>query len=375
MEDYLGLLAERAGELLAHGTPVTYPVSLAASTRIAVDRLAAESPAAVQMLTVAAYLAPETIPLDLFTMHSDCLPDLLAAAAADRVEFAELVRLLGQRGLVRVEAAGLWLHRVLAAILRTLPHCQPGPAQDLPCRVVRLLRAAAPEDRPWDNPPTWPAWRQLLPHVLAATDPDRTLEGVEQEVAWLLDRTASYLQTRGEADLARTLYERAWELRRVQLGEDHPDALESANNLAACLRDLGRYEQGRELAEDTLNRYRRVLGEDHPHTLTSANNLARGLWALGRYEQARELGEETLTRYRRVLGEDHPDTLRSATNLAACLRELGQHEQARQLSEETLTRYRRVLGDDHPDTLRSASDLAAVVATPGEHDQDYRSGE
>src|SRR5262249_40630466 len=64
--DYLRLLAERTTELLAQGTPITYPVSLTASVQISLDRLAAQSPAAVQLLSVAAYLAPEPIPLTLF---------------------------------------------------------------------------------------------------------------------------------------------------------------------------------------------------------------------------------------------------------------------------------------------------------------------
>lgn len=84
VQDYLDLLTERAGELLVHGAPSTYPVSLAASVQMAVDRLAAESPAAVQLLTVAAYLAPEKIPLTLFTTHPTCLPEPLMDIAASR---------------------------------------------------------------------------------------------------------------------------------------------------------------------------------------------------------------------------------------------------------------------------------------------------
>jgi hypothetical protein len=76
-----------------------------------------------------------------------------------------------------------------------------------------------------------------------------------------------------------------------------------------------------------------VLGENHPDTLTSATNLAADLRALGEHEQARQLSEDTLIRYHRVLGENHPDTLTSATNLAADLRTLGEHEQARELEE------------------------------------------
>ncbi|HET9257089.1 MAG TPA: FxSxx-COOH system tetratricopeptide repeat protein, partial [Pseudonocardiaceae bacterium] len=67
--DYLTLLAKRTTELLAQDAPTTYPVSLAASVQIALERLAAQSPAALQLLTLAAYLAPEPIPLTVFTAH------------------------------------------------------------------------------------------------------------------------------------------------------------------------------------------------------------------------------------------------------------------------------------------------------------------
>jgi hypothetical protein len=85
---------------------------------------------------------------------------------------------------------------------------------------------------------------------------------------------------------------------------------------------LGDYRQARTLAEDTLTRRRRVLGEDHPDTLTSANNLANVLHTLGDYQQARTLHEDTLTRKRRVLGDDHPHTRQSKQNLAEALRKL-----------------------------------------------------
>jgi tetratricopeptide (TPR) repeat protein len=369
VQDYLTLLAERTMELLAQDSSATYPVSLAASVQIALDRLAAQSPAAWVLLTLAAYLAPEPIPLTLITTHPTHMPDPLATVAGDPLAFPTLPRLLRQYGLVRVEPGTLELHRLLAAILRTQPHQQ----QDLPTLAVRLLRAAVPADDPWDNPPAWPAWRQLLPHVLVATDPHRTLTGVEEDVAWLLDRAGLYLLlTRGEVVRARPLFERALELRQSRLGADHPDTLESASNLAHDLWELGHYEQARQLGEDTLTRQRRVLGEDHPDAQRTATILTFALWALGQYEQAHQLGEDTLTRQRRVLGEDHPDTLRTATILTIALRGLGQYEAARQLGEDTLTRQRRLLGDDHPSTLIMASNLATYLWELGQYEPAYQ---
>jgi tetratricopeptide (TPR) repeat protein len=361
VEDYLTLLAERTTELLAQGASGTYPVSLAASVQIALDRLGAQSTPALQLLTLAAYLAPEPIPLTLISTQPTQLPEPLATAATDPLAFTALIRLLRQHGLIRIESAALVLHRLLAAILRAQPHQH----QNLSNLAVQLLRAAVSADDSWDNRPAWPVWRQLLPHVLVATAPHRNLTGVDEDVAWLLDRAADYLQTRGESALAQPLFERAWGLRRSILGEDHPDTLKSAGNLSYNLWALGQFEQARQLGEDILALRRRILGEDHPYTLRSAYTLIAALWELGLYERARQLGEDTLTRCRRILGEDHPHTLRSAYGLSVSLRELGQFERARQLGEDTLTRCRRILGEDHLLTLRTAHNLAAVSGEPG----------
>ena len=163
--------------------------------------------------------------------------------------------------------------------------------------------------------------------------------------------------------------------RRRDLGEDHPDTLAAASNLAVSLRAAGEYQAARELDEDTLARRRRVLGEDHPDTLTSADglavslravggytgtlisasNLAAGIGHSGEYQAARELGEDTLARRRRVLGEDHPDTLAAAFQLVCALTELGEHHAARELNDDIIARRRRVLGDDHPETIMAGA--------------------
>ena len=60
------------------------------------------------------------------------------------------------------------------------------------------------------------------------------------------------------------------------------------SNFAADLRVLGTLEAARDLHHDTLERRRRVLGDDHPDTLASASNLAIDVRLLG---QAADDGE------------------------------------------------------------------------------------
>jgi hypothetical protein len=120
-EDYLVLLAERASVILAQGRPVTYPLPLAASLQLAFDQLAAEDPAALMLLGLAAWLAPEPIPFTLFTTHPHRLPEPLAVVAADPVAFAGLTGLLRRRALAGVGPGSLQLHRLVQAILRDRP--------------------------------------------------------------------------------------------------------------------------------------------------------------------------------------------------------------------------------------------------------------
>ncbi len=359
---YLEDLTARTAALLNHG--VDDPDrSVTASWSVSFDRLAQDNPAALALLTLVAWLAPEPVPLTLFTEHPDLLPPPLAETAADPLAVAAVTATLRRRGLAQLSPTAITLHRVPAALLRDRA-TEPEKAQ-WAATVVRVLRASMPE-RAWRKPSVWPQWRPLLPHILEVVESTRPLDNVVDEVTELLRETGIYLQDRGEPRAALPLFERAYHLNRERLDPDDPTLLNAATVLALDLREAGEVERARALNEDTLARCRRGLGKDHPHTLGAANNLALDLHALGEVEGARALDEDTLARCRRVLGEDHPDTLTSANNLAADLHALGKAERARALNGDTLARRRRVLGEDHPHTLTSASNLAIALQDAGE---------
>ncbi len=348
---YLDLLATQAGPLLDQAVSGSaYPRSLAAATRLAASRLDDEDPAAAQLASVCAFLAPEPIPEDLFTSAPGELPGELAARAADPLAWRQtLARLTGQ-SLARIDQRGLVLHRLTQAILRD--RLTPEQAAATRACTEAILAAADPRDPA--NPVTWPRWAQLMPHLLAA---DLAATG-SPGLRWMACNACWYLLARGDTRTGRDL---AADLRQHwggRLGEDHENTRAAAHYLAWALRNMGRYAEARGLDEDTLARYRRVLGDDHPSTLRSANSLAIDLRGLGEYQAARELDEDTLARKRRVLGDDHPSTLSSANNLANDLRNLSEYQAVRELDQDTLARKRRVLGDDHPSTLISASNLA-----------------
>ena len=68
---------------------------------------------------------------------------------------------------------------------------------------------------------------------------------------------------------------------QATLGDDDPNTMVAANNLACYLRAIGRLHEALQITEDTLGRMRQRLGDQHPLTLSSAVNLAncQGDWA------------------------------------------------------------------------------------------------
>jgi tetratricopeptide (TPR) repeat protein len=401
---YLQLLASTSEEALAGGTPVGYPASLAASVRLALDRLCAESLAAGQLMRLCAQLGPEPIPLWLFTFRQ-ALPAALAEVAENPLQLGQCISLAGRYGMAQVGPDTLTMHRLTQAVIRDQPPTDPAIDQTA---VEAVLVAAQPDDG--TNPALWPRWGQLLPHILAvdpATSTNPGLVGLAYSALWHLQARGDYRTALPLADHLRTHWRRrfgddhehvmrvadvvgllyrqigrydealaldqdTYQRRLRVLGEDHPDTLTSAGYLAGGMRRLGRYEEALRLDQDTLDRRRRVLGEDHPASLSSASNLAVDLRRLGRYEEALRLDQDTLDRRRRLLGEDDPDTLTSAANLAGSLHRLGRYEEALRLDQDTRDQRCRVLGDDHPDTLTSAANLAIDLRQLGQYEEALR---
>jgi hypothetical protein len=81
--EYLQHFRTRRARLLAKGEVLGYQGRVDTTWQLSLDRLQQDSPAAVQLLELAAFLAPEPIPLRLFTAHPELLDEPLRTAAAD----------------------------------------------------------------------------------------------------------------------------------------------------------------------------------------------------------------------------------------------------------------------------------------------------
>lgn len=240
--DLTAELARNTSEVLAEGRPADYPVSLAAQVRLTTARLASDHPGAAALISALSLLAPEPFPVTACAGH---LPDStpLADALATRLTGTAAVRAITRHSLARVQDGTVQLHRLTQTVLRDqLTHDQREQAgRD----AEALLTAADPGDV--GLPSTWPAWRVLLPHLLAM-DPALITSEAGRDVV----RTACwYLMDRGQARTARDHLQQLHHTWSRQLGPDHEGTLWTAHYLARALDDTQDHEGARALDEDT----------------------------------------------------------------------------------------------------------------------------
>lgn len=116
--EYLHILRASPAKIMSEGQLPANVRNVATVWTLSMDRVHDEKPAAMQLLDIAAYLAPESIPLDLFTTHPERLPQPLAGVVTDSLAFHQTVATLVDFSLVKHTPTGLQIHRLVQAAVR-----------------------------------------------------------------------------------------------------------------------------------------------------------------------------------------------------------------------------------------------------------------
>ncbi len=364
--DYLGSFRKRRVALLerskGHVSHDTVAVTWAANFE-AVEN---SSPAAADVLRVSAFLAPDSIPFEVFYKGAQTLGDSVAAALPDpedALAMGELLRPLARYSLVRSDAGSraFGVHRLVQEIVRA--------AMAEPERRTWVERAAFALNAAFPNVDyaSWVQCDRLIPHVAAIAEwigsPDSNLEAAGR----ILNQAGLYLVERGRYAEAEPLSERALAIRERALGADHPDVADSIRGLAVVYWHQGRYAEAEPLAERALAIRERALGPDHPDVSTSLNNLGNVYLYQGRYAEAEPLYERALAIRERAFGADHPELAFTLNNLASVYWYQGRYAEAEPLYKRVLAIRGRSLEPDHPDVAQSLYNLAITYWEQGRY--------
>ncbi|GGY65687.1 cytochrome c [Streptomyces omiyaensis] len=363
--EYLRLIKEKIAELMLELVPSPdYPMSVAAAWDVSLRQLEERNPAALQLLQVCSFFAPEPISRTLFNnSRATTIAPELDAALRDPIRLSRAVREINVYALARIEHRHntIQLHRLVQAVL--VNRMSPQQQADMRHGAHLLLADANP-----NNPGARSSWRQyqeLLPHVVGS----RAVECEDPWVRRLLLGMVEFLHAWGDHAGAAAMAREALRIWTEKFGAEDQQTLQMAKWLAFVLRALGEYQEAAAMMEHTADVYVRTMGEDNEGTLDALIQLTSGLRLRAEMARGLEIDRSVYERSLRAFGEEDPATLRAAHNLGIGLRLMGLYEEARTHDTETARLRALHLGENHAATLNTLSGLSIDIRETGDYQE------
>ncbi|WP_327090738.1 tetratricopeptide repeat protein [Nonomuraea sp. NBC_01738] len=269
----------------------------------------------------------------------------------------------------------LSVHGLVLEVSADLLRREPPAIRQRYWNTAILLLQAASEPAP-EAAANWNWWRLVAPHVLSLLQrcTVKDVRSLETALACGLRAYAyvNFARQPGDEVFADLLHKRSMglgnahplrlsirhrramgmpqerarkEYRQIHaaqcrlLGEEHPETLITAHQIADSLED-------REEAEAQLKRVldirQRTLGPDDPYTLATLDVWAMALVAVERLEEGEARLRECLERSRRVFGPDVEWTIGCQSRLARLMRRRGHQEEADAEVEDMIQHSGRV---------------------------------
>ena len=164
------------------------------------------------------------------------------------------------------------------------------------------------------------------------------------EVARAWDLITRTREARNDVRGAKDATERALDVCRKSLPEDHPDTAQRLTNLGNLLKKLREYAAAEKAYERALAISRKLLPTKYPIILfPELNALASVQNELHHYDSACKTYEEALAIVRKFLPKDHALVASSVLNLGSARSRLGEYDAARKCDEEALEIFRKAL--------------------------------
>src|SRR5256714_4351786 len=182
LSTYLTLYQQQRGELLKRrgGLVPHHPDSVATTWSLAFKNVERANPAAIELVRLCAFLAPDAIPEELISAGASDLGPVLQPVAADRLTLnAALAELLT-------------IHRLVQAVIKDEMNEQT--QRQWTERAVRAVNQVFP----FNEPAPWPRSQRYLLHALVCEELIKQWDITLDEAAGLLNNVGFYLKNRGQ---------------------------------------------------------------------------------------------------------------------------------------------------------------------------------
>jgi tetratricopeptide (TPR) repeat protein/tRNA A-37 threonylcarbamoyl transferase component Bud32 len=192
------------------------------------------------------------------------------------------------------------------------------------------------------------------------------LDGTIHE-AKLLNAVASIEYREGrDIPTALATYRRAMEIRRAELGPDHPLVAASLNNIGLLQGAEGMHDEGLASLRRSYDIRLAAFGPEHPSVAASLGNLSLTLEQLGRHAEALDASLRALAILEHTLGPEHPAVGRALSNLGVVQESMGAYEDALESHRRGLEIKLATYGPDHATIALSLANIGEAQRRLGD---------
>ncbi len=362
LADYVRLLQSSQLRLLdERDTYADHPLSVMKTFALAFERLERDNPAAAELLTVCAFLAPEAIPETFFRKGAAQLGPTFEELAADPLLFNTAIKALLAYSLVQRDSTQqtLTVHRLVQAVLRE--RLSEAMQSVWARRVLQAMSQLFPSGR--FQASYWQDCEQLLTHALVCV----TLSEDKVLRFTLMSNVATYLLNRARFAEAESLYRQALAIGEQELGLEHALIADVLHGLAVLYSDQGKYEEAKPLHRQALQIREQTLETTHPSIAISLTMLAEVYKNQGRYEEAEPLYARALHIWKQNATRNDPAKAMLLNNLGTLYIDQGRYEEAEPLYAQALHIWKEALGLNDPQVAYAFNNLAVIYAEQGKY--------
>jgi serine/threonine protein kinase/Tfp pilus assembly protein PilF len=192
-----------------------------------------------------------------------------------------------------------------------------------------------------------------------------TTNAPQSDVSAVLDDLAKVYAREQQWTLAKQTYERALEIDRRVLGDDHPRVAVRLNNLAVVAQSMGDIKLAESLYREAIRRNEHAYGSRHPETAAAKGNLGLLLQRQGRLSEAEPQLRNALEVMLSLYGPDNYNIGYARVSLAMLLHDQGKLPEAESEFRQALAVYDKSLPATHQYRASALMHFARLLVDRG----------
>lgn len=190
----------------------------------------------------------------------------------------------------------------------------------------------------------------------------RLREDTQGVTGW--QRLARLLMRLGHQEEAGEIY--------IFLLEQSPDEPISGyyNHQLGCVKyHQGDYAQAIHYHEKAVDIFKKYLPEDHPHFATSYNSMGAAYFSTGNYSEAISFYKQAIDIRKKNVAENHPSLVVSYANMAIAHTHMREFSKAISYYQKCLAIEEDILPANHPDLALTYNNIGGVYNSMNDHKQ------